>query len=163
MNFERNKGVLVTLDAGRSKTAFHVTETWVCVVAWDSALDTSGANIGRYFRAPNSEDFQVMEDYEYEFLSSILNKDDEELEKLTGSFLKGYSAEKTLLFAFRFVGDYKENEPKNNWKLCSGPRKYYFADLYGQDLKFSNGKFLHLPDSRIVPNSDFQLHLRGRG
>lgn len=165
MNFERNKDVLVVLDAGRSKTAFLVEKTWVCVVVWDSASDLSGANIGRYFKAPNSQDFEVFSSYEYEFLSLVLKRDEEGLNKMASSFLKNYSSDKSLLFVFRFEGEYWEEaeKRKENPKLYGKLKTYYFQDLYGKDLKFKNGKFLHLPDSRLLSNSDFQLHLKGTG
>lgn len=163
MNFERGKDTLVALDAGRTKNCFVVEKTWVCVVVWESSKDPSEANIGRYFKAPNSEDFEVMAHREYEFLSLVLNKDEEELKKMTASFLKKYASNKTLLFVFRFEGeDWADAERRReNPRLCGKLRSYYFKDLYGRDLKFKNGKFLHLPDSRLLPNSDFQLHLKG--
>jgi len=158
MDFERNKDVITAIGAGVSEKAFHVTEFWVTVIEIAEPEPPFEPPLGRYFSGDNQRDYEVGTSG-HKLLKAAIKKDQKVIDEIVGSFMKHYARNIYLHLGFFFKG-YPGPKFPEDYKFTWTEGKIFYKDLEGCLVKL-NDEILKIPEGRLIPNSDFQLILRG--
>lgn len=158
MNFERGKNPITAIGAGISDQAFTVTEFWVTVLeVGEGEPPYESLPIGRYFRSNNQRNYEVGTSGHL-FLKAAIKGDDKKIGELLGDFQKYYARNISLHFGFFFKG-YTGSKFKKEIDMDPGS-KIFYKDLEGCIVNL-NDELIEIPEGRLIPNSDFQIVLRG--
>ena len=142
MRFERNNNPLKTMGVGRGPASFKVESVHIRVFPIQEEPDYGYLpSVGRYFHDwEKNPEYTVADKAAYVLVRTTLKKNKRELTKIFAPLLK--------------------DPDKQPSKLGGSSNQYFFNDLAGLDVEI-NGKLLHIPEARLIENSDFQIHLKG--
>ena len=165
MNFERNRDIKKTLTLGREPAAFKVEEVKIRVfpIQYDPVNPEwrESPSLGRYFHDwTKNPEYTVKAPAAYKIVKWILEKKKTKLKEAFKRITDEHPSYIQIAVALMFKGHPGEDPNKKPKTLGVSNGVYFFSDLAGLDVKIGD-KMLHIPEGRLIPGSDFQLHLEG--
>ena len=150
------------MGVGRGPASFKVESVHIRVFPIQEEPDYGYLpSVGRYFHDwEKNPEYTVADKAAYVLVRTTLKKNKRELTKIFAPLLKEYPVFCTVAVALMFKGFPGEDPDKQPSKLGESSNQYFFNDLAGLDVEI-NGKLLHIPEARLIENSDFQIHLKG--